>query len=413
MKRKESIVLRAVSAVLVCFVIVYMGYHAVMVFNDPLQTVRAVQFMVEDAIPVDGWFIRDERVIPYPEGYSGHIAEPCVDDGTRVAKDDAVLNFYGDQSALSAGARLRELERRIADMEYVRGVTAGVMDAVHMDMLIFRNLTDMLDARDRRQPAVESGLLEFKSMVFKREYAFGGAADPAAALSRLTAQAEMLLGSRTEAVYTARAPQSGIFTTQVDGYEEFLTPETIKDLTVSGYMELGNMRGAAGQDAGMGKLALDFKWFHAILLPEEEARLLAAGKMMSLRFTGEGDIEFRVERVSEPEDGQSAVVLSSTRGIGDFINIRRLPADLVLRTFSGLRAPKNAIRQDARTGAFGVYCLLGNQIVFKPVTILTERENYYLVAFDPLTASVRDLLPGDEMVVKGKDIYDGKVYLRS
>ena len=401
------------SFVLVCFVTVYMGYHAVTAFGDPLQTVGAVQFTVEDVIPVEGWFIRDEHLIPCPGGYSGHNAEPCADDGTRVAKGDAIVEFYSDQTVALVNAQLRETERRISDMEHARGVTlGGAVDAAHMDMLIYRNLADMHDARDRRS-SVEGSMLEFKSMVFRREYVFGGGADLSSALESLNARAAALSGGKTGAAYTLDAPEPGTFSASVDGYEETLTPDILKDFTVDDYMALGSLRNTAGGSEW--KLALGYKWFHVILLPEEETRSMLIPGQLALRFAyeGAGDVVFNVESVSAPKDGQAAVVLSTTRNIGEFVNARRMPADLVLRSFSGLRVPKNAIRRDDKADAFGVYCLAGNQIMFKRVDIITERENYYLVKFDPLTATLRNLLPGDEMVVKGKDIYDGKVYLQS
>jgi hypothetical protein len=85
--------------------------------------------------------------------------------------------------------------------------------------------------------------------------------------------------------------------------------------------------------------------------------------------------------------------------------LRRIPADLIFSTTTGLRIPAAAVR--VQEGVTGVYCVSGLRAVFKPVTILGQAENYYIAAVD--AANSRALKAGDEVIVAAGELYNGKV----
>ena len=81
--------------------------------------------------------------------------------------------------------------------------------------------------------------------------------------------------------------------------------------------------------------------------------------------------------------------------------------------------PKAAVRiqtstqTDEETGetteinTTGVYAVVAGQMEFKPVNILAEGSDFYVV--QPAQESSRALRSGDEIVVQGTELYDGKL----
>ena len=64
----------------------------------------------------------------------------------------------------------------------------------------------------------------------------------------------------------------------------------------------------------------------------------------------------------------------------------------------------------SETKTTGVYCVMGREAAFKPVSVLYSNENFALVKAE--ISSNQELLrlrPGDEVIVKAYDLYDGKV----
>lgn len=146
-------------------------------------------------------------------------------------------------------------------------------------------------------------------------------------------------------------------------------------------------------------------------------------KSLILRFAGDftQEIPMKVEKVNQDGQGQAVVVLSSDRYLEQTTLLRRETAELIFNSRTGLRVPKSALRMvtststDEETGettdtnTLGVYVVTAGRAEFKPVTILTEGDDFYVVQ------SVRDdrkaLRAGDEVIVQATGLYDGQLLL--
>ena len=90
----------------------------------------------------------------------------------------------------------------------------------------------------------------------------------------------------------------------------------------------------------------------------------------------------------------------------DVTLLREQSADITFASYSGLRVPKDAVRVDEK-GQPGVYVLEGASAKWKPITILHDNGESYVVKLDK--TSTDNLWPGDEVIVNAKNLYDGKV----
>jgi hypothetical protein len=191
----------------------------------------------------------------------------------------------------------------------------------------------------------------------------------------------------------------------VDGFESILTTDILDSLTPSSLDALLATQPAGG--GSFGKLILGGTWYYVCSLPEDTAARLRGAKSIRLRFTRDytEELTMRIDRVGEAEDGRCAVVLSCDRYLEQVTLLRRIPADLIFSTTTGLRIPAAAVR--VQEGVTGVYCVSGLRAVFKPVTILGQAENYYIAAVD--AANSRALKAGDEVIVAAGELYNGKV----
>ena len=86
--------------------------------------------------------------------------------------------------------------------------------------------------------------------------------------------------------------------------------------------------------------------------------------------------------------------------------LRRQTADIVFQTYSGLSVPAQALYY--LDGSAGVYVLEGVRARWKPVKILCEYTDGYVVELDK--SSTENLWPEDEIILTSDDIYDGKVF---
>ena len=186
---------------------------------------------------------------------------------------------------------------------------------------------------------------------------------------------------------------------------------------------------AEGVSSNVGKLITGDTWYFAANLPAAEAESLREGSRVSVRFANglDRDMEMRVRSISREEDGQRTLVLESGEYLALTTLLRHQTAQVICRTYEGIRVPKNAVRVETRTVGegeeaqevrfTGVYCRMARLASLKPVQVLYEGEDYYLVTpdeeilerFFSAARVSRTLRGGDEIIITARDLYDGKV----
>ena len=116
----------------------------------------------------------------------------------------------------------------------------------------------------------------------------------------------------------------------------------------------------------------------------------------------------KVERISPTENDRCILVLSSDAYIQNAVSTRTQTADLVFADRSGLRVPKTALY--VNEGTSGVYVLEGAEAKWKPIEILYDNGDSFIVVLDK--SSTRNLWPEDEIILTTEEIFNGKVMIK-
>ena len=414
----KIIMLLLLAAVAVC-----LGAAAWRSFRDPFTTVVSYSYTVDDSLEATGFLARQEQVLTN----TGGVVELLPQEGEKVAKGGTVALVYQDASGLERREQLQQMEMEKEQLEYALERTgAGGGDASQLTGQVLDAIAELRAAvAGRDLTDLERQSMDLKSLVYKREYAYGGTGEESAdaiqaALDEVDSQISSLSSQAAQSTQSITASQSGIFSGYVDGYESLLTPEVLETVTPA---QLDDLAGQASEEdqTAVGKLITDSTWYFACALPQEDAERLVEGRSVTVRFSRDwsGEVDMTVERVGEPEDGRCAVVLSTDRYLSETTLLRRQTVELVFRSVTGVRVPKQALRvagqtvTDEETGeestvqVTGVYTLVGEQVEFKPVTVLEQGDTFVLV--EAAGSGRAALQPGDVVVVAAEDLYDGKV----
>ena len=414
----KIIMLLLLAAVAVC-----LGAAAWRSFRDPFTTVVSFSYTVDDSLEATGFLARQEQVLTN----TGGVVELLPQEGEKVAKGGTVALVYQDSSGLERREQLQQLEMEKEQLEYALERTgAGGGDASQLTDQVLDAIAELRAAvAGRDLTDLERQSMDLKSLVYKREYAYGGTGEESAdaiqaALDEVDSQISSLSSQAAQSTQSITASQSGIFSGYVDGYESLLTPKVLETVTPA---QLDGLAGQASEEdqTAVGKLITDSTWYFACALPQEDAERLVEGRSVTVRFSRDwsGEVDMTVERVGEPEDGRCAVVLSTDRYLSETTLLRRQTVELVFQSVTGVRVPKQALRvaeqavTDEETGeestvqVTGVYTLVGEQVEFKPVTVLEQGDTFVLV--EAAGSGRAALQPGDVVVVAAEDLYDGKV----
>lgn len=418
MKQGKPVITVAIAAIAVALVI-YFGFYVAKVFSEPYTTALAYAYTSNDSAEAVGILVRQETVLPAQTG----IVDVTRSEGEKVGVGQSVAQVYRDSQAQTNQADLEALADQIQLLEYSSD-GGGVDSAAKLDENILQAVTALHAASgvgDYNQ--LEDQARTLKSTVLKRGYVYGnglGAEELSQKLNDLKSQYAALKQQTSSSTSSVRAPQSGVFSTLVDGYETAVTPQTVFQLTPS---SLSALLAGQGKEAGggMGKLITSTRWYFAAALPVSVAERLKEGSTATLRFSGDfdQDIDMRVDQVGQAEGDKSVVVFSTDRYLSQTTLLRQQTAELIFNSWSGLRIPKQALRmekstytdketgQEVQNNRLGVYALLGGRAEFKTVEVVTEGDDYYVVR--STTDESDALRAGDEVIVRATELYDGQL----
>ena len=415
--KEGTIISKAVIILFAAGLAAWFGISVWRGMTDPLATVVAYAYTVNDSVEAEGLLVRQEKVLPARTG----IADVTPGEGERVGAGQTVATFYRDAQTLEDRRTVEQLSMEAELLEYAMGLTETEIGTAELEDGVVSGVVELRAAAAARQfDRLETQVLDLKRAVLKRDYVYGQKADTGR-LNQLKSRIRTLRAGSEQNISRTTAPEAGVFSAQVDGYESILTMKTAGELTAAQVLELMEREEAAEQSA-LGKLITSNRWGFLTVLTEEQSGRLTAGKTILARFTGDfsKDVEMRVDAVGEAENGRCAVLLSSDRYLSETTLLRRQTAELIFESDTGLRVPKSCVHiltkthTDEKTGqttqerVTGVYALVGSRAAFRKVRVLAEGTQFYVVK--PLAEEGEIALrPGDEIILRAKELSNGKI----
>ena len=428
--KQGTLLNKVVMTLFFAAIILYMGGAAWRGLRDPYPTVQAYTYVVEDTMEATGYLVRQEQVIHgwtiQAEGTEATV-RLLPSEGEKIAAGTTVALLYSDGAAMERSQRLETLEAEAAQLR--EAITAGENGQGEQ---IGRKVTSSMVALRRAVEAGDFTRLEsqggtFKSAVYQQAQRYGNGDDLAAALTAAQNEINTLRALTPQEGVRVTVPQSGIFSGQVDGYETVLVPEIMEGVTPS-LLDSLESRAVEEDSSALGKLITNSQWYFIFSLGEEQAKRLTVGRAVPVRFSRDwsGTVDMTVERISLPENGRVAVILSTRKFLSETTLLRRQTVELIFDSQMGIRVPLGAVRVEEQTETdkesgetrtvqvTGVYVQVGAFAEFKPVTVLAQGEDYYMVR--PLLPENADtvqqklaLRAGDSVIIASEEIWDGKV----
>lgn len=431
--KQGTLITKIIMFILLAAVVFYLAIYAVQSLTNPFSTALAYQDVLNDAVEVTGVVVREEQALP---GGSG-IMDLLPDEGERVAAGEAIAVLYQSEDALNRKKEKQALEMEREQLEYALLNGGDLSDAAKLEQQIFSSILTLRTNLARGDlSSLESDTMTLRTQVLQRDFAYSASGDSAAVLTQSIADLEqriaLLERQISAAASSVYAPCSGLFSGQADGLESVLTPAVLDTVTAG---QLKGLSPGFGDPQSFGKLITGDQWYFAAVVEPSVAGRLQVGDTVTIAFSRDytGEASMTVARIGPEEADGCVLILSSERDLKEVTLLRQQTVDLIFERHSGIRIPKQALRMetvtisDPDTGketkaqAIGVYAVVGAQAQFKPVDIIREGSDYYLVSsaeespfYQTISAEevrVRALRAGDEIVVTARDLYDGKVVL--
>ncbi len=399
--KKTSPLMKILPIAVLAAVLVYFAVQLYNYLSDPVNTTLVVAGQAEDTIALNGWLLRDEEVLPAQNGTLSRVRQ----EGERVGVGQVLARVYANDGALQTVSQIETLELQLQQLQFALTSYLNPDAALKLDTSITGDILTLRQSLTGGDyTAAEGDIAPLKAAVLKRDHSYASQEEIQTEIKSVEGQIKSLEASLSGTTVTARA--SGTYSAVCDGYETVLTKAFLEEVTPE---KLARLR-PVDEQSNMGKLIYGDTWYYVVTLPEEQASYLKSQGAVTLRFAKGFDqnIRMQVVSVSAPEDGQAAVTLSCRKYLAQTTLLRHQAADVILRTYEGLRVPSNALRV-SEEGVTGVYCVDGSTAAFRPVTVLYQGQGYALVQPAEGASDTQTLRVGDEVIATAGALSDGKV----
>ncbi len=399
------------STMMILFVTFYSIYTGVRYFYSPYQTETAFTYTVSDYYRAKAVIIRNEQLLTQQPDASG-VLSYVKPDGAVVIPGSVIAKVYTDAAQLRSQMQVEQLDREIALLGEAQRTSAQLLGADTLRAQVSDTVGGLVDAAMRYDLSdVNDVRNRLQLLLGKYRISTGRDTNYAERITYLQNERGRLAAAVSQPIQSVSINTGGYFCSTADGYEMRLTPD-FESLSLDDYRRAINGTMKVEPVSTIGKVQQGHDWYLALVVDKNDTKRFVPGTMVELDFNVQGcnDIPASVYRVL-PDDSGDAVVILRTNYINvTLINLRQVDLDISFKSYTGLRVGKQALRYEGQTE--GVYVKNGNLITFKPIQRIYTGENFVLCtspARNEEDTGYEPINQFDEVIVKGTDIYDGKI----
>jgi putative membrane fusion protein len=378
---------------------------------NSIQKVDAEYGTIENIINTKAIVVRDEIVIH--ASISGEV-NYLKEEGERVSSTANVVEIIQNINNQRLNSQLEIINNKIneysagqqgslfkSDLDKINQSIQSVLKDIEVNALE-GNMAKVGELRTRLEKEIDKKYAIIQNIgIGSRDYEW------------LIEEKEKLSNQLNENIETLQSKMPGIVCYAVDGYENILIPSNISSFKAS---TLSNIkpelvktnidRVEVGQPVF--KIVENHRWYIAFFTDKKTAELISKKSKIEVRKKGDMEIiPFRVYNISEQQDENVIVSLTTSHYHGDFLTERILDVEVIVSKYEGLKLPLSTLTE--ANGEKGVMVVDFNGLaMFKPVEVIGQNEQYVVIKEG--SGNRRDSITlYDKVVLKGKRVKQNQI----
>lgn len=400
-----------ICTVLVLATFVYLFHDAVRNNRDRYDTETADEVVEQEKLELKAFLVRDEEYIN--QKTTGTVV-PLIKDGMRVASGDAVARVCAsDEDAANVSALLEAKESLARYQEISEQTELNALDMEKLNKTIDASFTELVRTSNSGDfSELSRNIEELENKLASKQILKDGTIDLTAKFNELNSKIQTL-ESKSINTSDVLAPLSGYYISNLDGYENAMDYNKISDLTVSEAEKLFEKK--PGDVSGqMGKIVGSYKWYLVTVMDSKYSLLMSEGEKMKINmpYYGFMNVEVVVEKISTTQNDKVAVAFSCNMMNETYANMRTEDIELVFKEYTGYKINSSAIRREKDEKGKEVdvvYILRGDIMNARVIDIIYDAGDYVIVSEESkATSGYRPIKRYDEVIVKGRNLSDGK-----
>ncbi len=395
---------RIITSVIVAIFVLFLGYQWYASVFLAITTESAERFDYTESVDTSATFIRNEVAVENNKQGTIHF---LVAGGEKVAANGTIANIYSSSAASAAAARIAEIDKQLGIIKEIEGYnnsTAVDMGTIndrintHLGNLIYKSC-------DGRFGDVGNSTSELLTVMTRKLVATGQANDFAELKTSLNQERSELAGQMGRVTATVTCDKTGYFVCETDGFETVFTTDDLKKYTPE-FLSSAKEQPIASNI--IGKIVYDYEWYMAAPVSINDSMHYKEGDKVTIKTDTSSNprLSATVVTTNLSESDDSAVIIFRIGEMNSEIaTVRSCDIQIIKTEYSGIRVNSKAIR--VIDGVTGVYVESGIEAKFVEAEIIFSTDEYKLCTLN--TADPKKLRLYDKIIVKGKNLYDGKI----
>jgi len=373
------------------------------------------------SVSLKGVFIRDEQV----KKYSGNgVLSYNISDGGKLGMGTVIAQVYSSDEQISINREISSLENQLDILEKIQNPgTLESAQPLSLSASIEENFRNYIYCRDMKDyDAIKSDLDTLLVQMSTYQIITNEVTDFNQQIEDINNKLAQLKQQSVQPVEVIYSDRPAYFASYCDGFEDILTKDSIKQLTVEQLNSVNDVKST--DNTIVGKLIDGYSWYLAGVI-DNSHHDYEVGNWVKLRFEASADT-YDAEIIDIHDEGsseQSIIVLSCSQFNQELVQHRCETVEIIRGDYRGLKVPRDAIRfkdvteqvqntsSDTETtseevvNSKGVYILKGEQVEFKKIDVIYEGSDYVLSAVHDGDSSYLSLY--DDIMIEGVE-YSGE-----
>lgn len=407
MKKADTIFQKsnALIMALILIILAIIGYECYSVTHIELKTQEATLSTVYDKIDTTALVVREEQTI---SNSGADVVVPCLNDGDKINVKGNVAMCFSNTENATAYSKYNELVGQLEYYNNLQSQTVGhATDLEKINDDIDQKLLDYAYSLSKND--AEKASSDLNSALVRRQMIIGEKVDLASKINAIADEMKQYSGVKPNSFITT--DKSGVFSNYTDGFENLVDYQNIKDTTLKNFESyMKAVKDKKDTSSNLGKLVTGYEWYMLSKVSADDVKGLENGDTVKVVLKNNGGIVLKMEIVSGAEldfgEKESLLILKANEMDAQLAQIRCEDIEIRKDSFEGFKVPYEAVH--VVDGKKGVYVLIASEIKFREIETVYSDDEYFWVKYD--TENSKALHLYDQIIIRGKDLEDGKVY---
>ena len=372
---------------------------------------------LKNSVETVGFVVRDEELLTVPESYTKANLKYLYSDGEKVACHSPFAEVYSSEDKASASYMIDNINSEIETLEELNEKKCNISKALSaVNLQVNSEINNLfLSLNNSEISKIQNIKKKLRYLLSERQIILGKNVDFTKKILDLKTEKNEISSGKIDPETVLKAPSSGEFISNTDGYEETIDYKNIFSTDFE-KIDLENLTPKPAEKNTIGKIIKSESWYAVCDLDANMSSYVAQGTEINLNIPSLGLEKYfpaKVEAVRKHSSGKKITAIISCNYMNkELANLRKENFKITFDNFKGIAIKNSALHKasnDENESNFGVYVKVGNYLKWKSVTPVFLNEDVAICKYDAEEYMNENYLqPGDNVVINGNDLYIGK-----